>query len=228
MPLPFFFPQGDGQSATPIPSQPAPWFPPQPVANFKPFNPMTPAYSNPGGYEHTPNIGGQTAGAPAMAPVAIKQAMRSLFLKDDPLLLAQFARTNGLSDADVLAHVNENFSSQKYANKTYNDYLLAKQNIQTPQQTAGAPAVAPMDFTNKSPQEVSDFLLGHLQDSQAFPSAFDQIKDLPVSQLKDVAKEFTGRSTTSGKDALGKIWNRFQNLEINKAKQRATNGRVAG
>lgn len=65
-------------------------------------------------------------------------------------------------------------------------------------------------------------------EGKTFPIVFGELKELSAQELKQIAKEFTGQTTSSKTDALKKIWNRHQQMEIIRAKNEFMKGRSAG
>lgn len=68
--------------------------------------------------------------APSAAPVSPQQALVNN--ANNPKGLVEYARKNGLSDADVKALIDGNYSSPRIRNQTYQEYLSAKASATPP------------------------------------------------------------------------------------------------
>jgi hypothetical protein len=73
-------------------------------------------------------------------------------------------------------------------------------------------------------------LEAHLGDQEAFASIYNELRsnnEIGKGELAVLAKQFAGASVRSKAEALKKIWNRYQQLLVFKAKAAATDGRSA-
>ena len=61
----------------------------------------------------------------------------------------------------------------------------------------------------------------------AFAAAMDEVRTLSATELKSLAREFTGLRTASRRAAINAIYFRHQNLMVAAAKSLAVGGRSA-